>query len=197
MSGNHYSQISKTVKFPPTPPAILVGTRLDKLDSPARGQEICSSLFKQFRCLGNTVACIPVCAKDGNLSALEDCLIKTAISKQGILREKIPGSWVALDKTVCERRNLQTVRWREFMSWAGEVGIVDESKIKQAAQFLHGVGSIIYYESTYSKLGELVVLDPEYLAGRLSLIVALIGLGVMCTIVTFKVRQTNYFVHLF
>lgn len=83
------------------------------------------------------------------------------------------------------------------MSWAGEVGIVDESKIKQAAQFLHGVGSIIYYESTYSKLGELVVLDPEYLAGRLSLIVALIGLGVMCTIVTFKVRQTNYFVHLF
>ncbi|KAH3760136.1 leucinerich repeat kinase [Pelomyxa schiedti] len=168
-------QISKTVKLPPTPPVILVGTHADKLPSMEKAQSICTALYQQFKCIGSPIACIPVSAKDGDLTALEDSIIKAAITKQMILREKVPGNWIQLDKLLSvKRRTAQTVLWSEFTELAAKANINEPSKLKQAAHFLHGVGSIIYYESSYSKLGDIVILDPEYLA------------SIMSTIVTFK-----------
>ncbi|KAH3742877.1 leucinerich repeat kinase [Pelomyxa schiedti] len=168
-------QISKTVKVPPSPPVILVGTRADRLPSMEKAQSICSSLHQQFKCIGSPIACIPVDAKEGDLTCLEDAIMKVAITKHMILREKVPGNWIHLDKILTvKRRTTQTVPWGEFTELAAQADITDPSKLKQAAQFLHGVGSIIYYESSYSKLGDIVILDPEYLA------------SVMSTIVTFK-----------
>eukprot|EP01105_Mastigella_eilhardi_P017879 TRINITY_DN4121_c0_g1_i1.p1 TRINITY_DN4121_c0_g1~~TRINITY_DN4121_c0_g1_i1.p1 ORF type:complete len:1814 (+),score=437.08 TRINITY_DN4121_c0_g1_i1:50-5443(+) len=171
-------QIAKTVKSPPTPPVILVGTRADRLD-PERAREVCNNVYRQFKCLGHTLDCIPISTTskeaNNNVNLLEECIVKTAITKYMILRDKIPGTWVSLDALITEKRpGKPVVHWDEFCSWANEAGITDPAQIKQAALFLHGVGSLLYFDSKYSSLGDLVVLEPQYLA------------NLLCTIVTFK-----------
>ncbi|KAH3757190.1 leucinerich repeat kinase [Pelomyxa schiedti] len=167
-------QIARTVKQPPSPPVILVGTHAD-LCTEDSARAACQSIFKFFRCIGSLVDCIPVSTLEGKIGDLQNCIIKTSISKQMVLRERVPGSWILLDKEITRKRlTSNTLHWNEFVELANQVQIEDESKIKQAAQFLHSVGSIIFYENSYSELGKLVVLNPQYLA------------DLMCTMITFK-----------
>ncbi|KAH3756512.1 leucinerich repeat kinase [Pelomyxa schiedti] len=175
-------QIVKTVRTPPYPPIILVGTRADKLPSMERAHELCNSLLAQFKCVvqpGQVVGCIPVCAKDGDLSELLNCIIYTVHAKHSVLKERVPGSWVVLDRVLAEKRKTtQVMHWDEFNTVCKDVKVLPE-EILTATRFLHGVGSLLHFETTNSKLGEIVILDPEFLA------------GVMSTIVTFKTTMIN------
>ncbi|KAH3744221.1 leucinerich repeat kinase [Pelomyxa schiedti] len=168
-------QIMKTVKQPPNPPVILIGTHADRITPKSYVPLLCKELYGQFKCFGGVVDCIPLCTTQGDLFDLENCIIKTAVAKQMTLREKIPGSWVKLERLICEKKKKKpTVRWTKFVKWATQVQIFEPAKIKQAAHFLHGVGSLIYYDSKYSNIGDLVILDPEYLS------------SLMATLITFK-----------
>eukprot|EP01105_Mastigella_eilhardi_P027774 TRINITY_DN876_c0_g1_i1.p1 TRINITY_DN876_c0_g1~~TRINITY_DN876_c0_g1_i1.p1 ORF type:complete len:1335 (-),score=198.02 TRINITY_DN876_c0_g1_i1:3763-7671(-) len=169
-------QITKSVKSPPAPPVILVGTRADKCDS-AHARQVCNTILHQFKCLGQTLACVPISttSKDGNISELEDWIVRVAVTKYMILRDKIPGTWLLLDTTLNrEKARKQVVRWEQFVTWGRECGIRDDDELKRAAGFLHSVGTILYFDGKFSKLGQLIVLDPQYLA------------NLLCTIVTFK-----------
>ena len=71
-------QISKTVKFPPYPPVILVGTHADKCASISQAEAICRSILSQFRSIGQILDCVPL-AKDGSLTQLENAILKVRI----------------------------------------------------------------------------------------------------------------------
>ncbi|KAH3732372.1 leucinerich repeat kinase [Pelomyxa schiedti] len=167
-------QVARTVRTPPFPPVLLVGTRLDKLSSLEKAKEICSSVYSQFRHICLPIGCIPLDARDGDLEELESIICGTVIEKQALLREKVPGSWVSLDELLCDKKPVKrTLNWAEFSGFASAAG-VDQHQVKKAAEFLHEVGSVVYYDSKDSKLGEYVVLDPKYLS------------DVMITMVTIK-----------
>lgn len=57
---------------------------------------------------------------------------------------------------------------------------------KQAALFLHEVGEVVYFDSKYSSLGDLVILDPQYLSGNHSCHLIIIAEDLMKTIISFK-----------
>ncbi|KAH3743397.1 leucinerich repeat kinase [Pelomyxa schiedti] len=82
-------QIARTVKQPPSPPVILVGTHAD-LFTEESARISCQSIFKLFRCIGSLVDCVPVSTLEGKIGELQNSIIKTSISKQMLLRERVP-----------------------------------------------------------------------------------------------------------
>ncbi|KAH3744947.1 leucinerich repeat kinase [Pelomyxa schiedti] len=172
-------QIMRTVRSAPFPPIILVGTRADKLPNAEKGREICAAMCAQFRSICLIAAAVPIAAKDGDLNELEESIVQIAMQKQSLLRTRVPGNYILLDEIITEnRKTMQIVHWDEFQKWGRTVNIEDD-KIKEVALFLHGVGSILYYEAAHSQLGDYVVLHPKFLA------------DVMSTTITFKTNMIN------
>ncbi|KAH3758484.1 leucinerich repeat kinase [Pelomyxa schiedti] len=160
---NSARQLAHTVQKPPFPPVLLVGTRLDKLPRD-KARDICSGLYAQFRHICVPIGCIPLDVRGGELSELESMICATVIEKQAFLQEKVPGSWLTLDSLLNEKKSLkQTVNWSEFCALASTAR-VEPNQTKKVASFLHDIGSVVYYDSKDSNLGEYVVLNPKYLS---------------------------------
>eukprot|EP01105_Mastigella_eilhardi_P023812 TRINITY_DN606_c0_g1_i2.p1 TRINITY_DN606_c0_g1~~TRINITY_DN606_c0_g1_i2.p1 ORF type:complete len:1060 (-),score=203.79 TRINITY_DN606_c0_g1_i2:1386-4565(-) len=174
-------QIQKTARQPPGPPVILVGTRADKV-TPDAACDLCASVLQRYRFVGKVVACVPVCTLEGgDLSELVELIYKTALTRQQILRDKVPAFYIgiatALKKYQCAKKN--TVSWVEFKELCKQHGVTEDAQAKQVALFLHEVGKILYFDSKYSSLSNLVVVNPQFLA------------DIMRTIITFHFNVKN------
>lgn len=89
-----------------------------------------------------------------------------------MLRKSVSAKWIRLvdSITALVKTGVQTLDWDAFAKLASECSI-EQAEAKEAAQFLHEVGSIVYFDDPYSALGSLVVIDPQFLAQVMSTVV--------------------------
>jgi GTPase SAR1 family protein len=61
------------------------------------------------------------------------------------------------------------LHWDEWTALAVKCSIADDEQLRRATRFLHGVGSIVYFEAD-NKLGDLVIVDPQWLTKAMATI---------------------------
>ncbi|KAH3743624.1 leucinerich repeat kinase [Pelomyxa schiedti] len=164
-------QILHTSRSGPVPPVILVGTRADRLASLEQASQISEAVTTQLRCICKSmVASVVVSGKDGDLSPLEDAILRATSQKQSVLCPMVPTGYILLDELIQEKKkSLPYVNWTVFSQWASEPSVdLGSEHLKEVTSFLHSVGSIVHYDSNSSQLGDYVVLQPKFLADLMS-----------------------------
>lgn len=189
-------QISASV-FAPV--VFLVGTRKDQIpneegnpgfqDEWSYGtagnsgflQRISTQLRQKFFSSYRTIrACVFVSNNTGDsLNVLTDLLVEHTL-KQPTIKNEVPTSYLMLDRLVAKQKiDSPIVSWKNYTRWVIDAGIELQNALN-ITEFLHDVGSLIYFNDEASGLNEIVILDPQWLA------------EVMATLVTFKANFVKH-----
>lgn len=102
------------------------------------------------------------CKTNLGIDELRSRLLELAWA-QPSMGERIPASYLSLEarvKGLVAAKTLvpPTMSWREFRALATECGLADRS-VTAAAQFLHDLGSLVYFHEVRSALGRLAAAD--------------------------------------
>lgn len=161
-------------------PVVLVGTHLD---DPALTPELlqdakdkCKRFKERFTNIKD-VAYVSCLNGDG-IKELRQRLVDIAM-QQKILTNLVPQSYLSLDKLINQMKldNRPVLKWAEYSSLANKCNISDQNVLISATDFLHDVGSLIWFNQPTLK--DLVILDPQWLS------------NVMASIVSFKANWRN------
>jgi hypothetical protein len=63
-----------------------------------------------------------------------------------------------------------TLSWKDFKTMAAECGLADRS-VSAAAQFLHDLGSLVYFHEMDGDLHDVVILDPQWITDLLASVI--------------------------
>jgi hypothetical protein len=87
---------------------------------------------------------------------------------------QVPSAYLALEDVMLKRlrgdESTPVVSWRRWTRLAADAGIVDQAVLVRATEFLHQVGSLIYFAND-EKLKELVIVDPQWLTNSMATII--------------------------
>ena len=146
------------------PPIFLVGTHIDdesctdtvQLQAKARLQTLFN--FRKY----NIIDCLFISSKTGEgIKELVQSLINIG-REHHMLKQMVPSNYLVLDKLLTQERSKhQWVRWSIYLKWALQCD-VEKSNLPVTTQFLHDVGSLIYFDNP--ALRDIVILDPQWLA---------------------------------
>lgn len=148
-------------------PVILVGTHLDTKNlTPEAAEdslELVRKRYPRYRFRG-VVQVIGVSNKTGKgMPALVEALRKIFST---VSQPELPEEWVHFYeylKNTKEERGTEYVQFSQLAAWARKCGIT-ASELPQCTKFLCDVGIILHFDDTNSKLNEIVILNPQFLA---------------------------------
>jgi len=160
-------------------PIIIVGTRLD-LCPVSHAREVFLHMKEAFSQFG-VKHFVPVsCLNGRGLPELKNLLIEVAL-KQRNMGEQIPKSYLDLENLVFRKRQEllaekkpPTMRFEQFRKMAMESvsRLDDEEVVVRAMQFLHELGSMVYFNETKTGLNDTVILDPHWLTEVMATVVS-------------------------
>lgn len=156
-------------------PVLLVATHMD--DPQAMNiipdlKDRIKKLRQSYRSILRDVIYISNKTGEGH-KELKAKLIELALGHK-ILTTPVPESYVLLEKLIAKEKANQRplIMWSEFRAIAKNAHIYDDSTLRACSQFLHDVGSIIWFNQP--ELSELIILDPQWLS------------DVMASVISFK-----------
>lgn len=187
----------------PNSPCIIVGTHYDEVGEkfpPEKAEELQQTIRDRFIAitdaekmgLPRVLDSIEVSCKTGhNIKLLSNLIYDTAFSlrlpgsKEYLLQQKVPASYLALEDVVGSIANqlkmntsdpvLNADNYRELvtqeMQTRGYKGFRDNSELNQATMFLHDNGVLLHYDD--ATLRDLYFLDPQWLCDMLAHVVTI------------------------
>lgn len=156
-------------------PVVLVATHMD---DPAAQTTIpdlkdrIKKLRQSYRSIIKDVLYVSNRTGDGH-KELKAKLVELALAHK-MLTTPVPESYVLMEKLVSKEKQHQrpVLMWHEYRAIAKNAHIYDDTSLRACSQFLHDVGSLIWFNQP--DLAELVILDPQWLS------------DVMATVISFK-----------
>eukprot|EP01113_Clastostelium_recurvatum_P033783 TRINITY_DN4506_c0_g1_i4.p1 TRINITY_DN4506_c0_g1~~TRINITY_DN4506_c0_g1_i4.p1 ORF type:complete len:2236 (+),score=435.24 TRINITY_DN4506_c0_g1_i4:18-6725(+) len=156
-------------------PIILVGTHLDEVSSDRVVQIEADVMSKYGSAFPGIKGFVPVSCRHGgkNISRLLKT-VRSVAEATDSFKESLPRSFFMLDALVTAQRDMQTppvIRRSDIRALAKSC-LIDDQEIPHALLFLKELGSLLYFgeggetesgKSDPSGLGELVILDPQWL----------------------------------
>jgi serine/threonine protein kinase/GTPase SAR1 family protein len=161
-------------------PVVLVGTHLDDPLLTPELQQDARDKCKRFKERYTNIKdiCYVSCVAGDGIKELRQRLLEIAM-QQKILTNLVPQSYLTLDKVINQMKvdNRPVLKWAEYMALANKCNISDQNVLIAATEFLHDVGSLIWFNQP--SLKDIVILDPQWLS------------NVMASIVSFKANWRN------
>lgn len=156
-------------------PVVLVATHMD---DPAANtaipdfKERVKKLRQSYRSIIKDVIYVSNRTGDGH-KELKAKLVELALGHK-MLTTPVPESYVLMERLVSKEKHHQrpVLMWHEYRTIAKNAHIYDDSSLRVCSQFLHDVGSIIWFNQP--DLAEIVILDPQWLS------------DIMATVISFK-----------
>lgn len=111
------------------------------------------------------------CYDGTNIEQLSIDIINTALAEK-YMGEKIPECWLQFEdvlKKMKLKRNL--IEFSEILPISTSCGIFENSETIQAIQFLHDLGSLLYFNNEFLK--DKVVINPQYIVDVMSCLVSI------------------------
>jgi serine/threonine protein kinase len=159
--------IDATVSGTPAPPVVLVGTHRDQETvtdaSMATYRAALEDVARRFKMIQDIH--FLSCTKGTGIAQLRAAVADIAFRKK-LAGELVPSYYVDLwDAVIAWARACPFVSYEEFKSMSQECGVPEEA-LPTVLKFLHDSGRIITFQKADASRG--VVLDPAWLAGRMS-----------------------------
>ncbi|KAH3760740.1 leucinerich repeat kinase [Pelomyxa schiedti] len=155
---------------------ILVATHADKW---TEGKNLCDvhlkSLLNKYRHYGVRDIVAVSCTTGAGLPTLQALLID--LSSHPEFHRHVNTTWCRLAQVIEKSRDsCPHMRWNEFVELAKSCGFEGnlQRECESAAAFLHEMGILLHFKDPLSDLGNMVILNPQWLA------------DVMATIITTK-----------
>ncbi|KAK3598550.1 hypothetical protein CHS0354_010727 [Potamilus streckersoni] len=165
-----------------TPPVILVGTHVDKIQQESR-EEMCEKYFRHIRCeyLGIKPTIVHLADED---FALDNTVIDPKVddlkkkivqlaSNQPYWGEKIPARWLPLEERLMSLKHagVKVIAYSllEKMNEEIAVKIKSREELDLFLRFQHDIGNILYFGT--EELKEHIMLDPQWLIHALRTLV--------------------------
>jgi leucine-rich repeat kinase 2 len=123
---------------------------------------------------GNVRGVIPVsCTKRIGIPELHEKISEIA-HKHSMVNQRVPAFYLNLKDVVhrlrSEKKYAETISYPDFKRAADEI-ITKQTEFQAAVRFLHDSGILIHFNIARSKLKDLVILDPQWLANVMSSVV--------------------------
>ncbi|GFN74887.1 leucine-rich repeat serine/threonine-protein kinase 1, partial [Plakobranchus ocellatus] len=156
--------LSSVACHAPKAPILVVGTHCDKVEKGKLPMEELKRRFPQI------VGFHFVSSYSGEgIPQLTVQLVESALS-QKYMGEKIPEAWLSLEKHLDSmRRQEALLPYSKIEDEAGSAGIFDSTELVQAVQFLHDLGSLQFFNTTF--LRSHVVIVPQWIVDVMACIV--------------------------
>ncbi|KYQ94307.1 RasGEF domain-containing protein [Tieghemostelium lacteum] len=158
----------------PNSPIVLVGTHIDAFESLETVNQILETTANRFQKKFTLIqAIISVsCTTGYDVDKLKQ-LIEDIIKTQPYLKEKVPSSFFTLEEALMDskkKRNPPVMNWQEYVGLANICNLKDTVQIQRATEFLHNIGSIVYFNGSAvtSNVGKLIILDPQWIINCMS-----------------------------
>ncbi|KAL6057002.1 Myotubularin-like phosphatase domain [Balamuthia mandrillaris] len=160
-------------------PIVVVGTRQD-LASQSQVNELFLKMQSQFADFGVKKYIAVSCLTGKGLKALKDGIVELALSQRN-MGEQIPVSYLELEKVafrmkVERQKNRQppTISWPDFREevFKNVSGLTNDEELIRAAEFLHELGSLVYFHDVKTGLSDIVILDPQWLTEVMATVVS-------------------------
>eukprot|EP00960_Hanusia_phi_P006135 177040-Hanusia_phi.AAC.1 len=147
----------------PKAPILVIGTKIDEVEPPQLDTVALVAKFPQIK----GFHAVSSKSKVG-IDELKMMIVKYALLED-YMGQKVPYKWSILEQTIrSETSALQEgyVRFGTLLRWARYCAFTDED-VKDAADFLHDIGSIIRFsdaEAKLSGLDDIVITNKQWLA---------------------------------
>ncbi|GAM20898.1 hypothetical protein SAMD00019534_040730 [Acytostelium subglobosum LB1] len=156
----------------PNSPIVLVGTHIDYFEDINKVNGILESISRSFQKQFTKIqAIISVsCTTGYDVDRLRQ-LIEDIVKSQPILRTKIPSSFFTFEEALLEAKKKRIppiMNWQEYINLANICNLKDSVKIQRATEFLHNIGSIMYFNDPNSTVGKMVILDHQWIINCLT-----------------------------
>ncbi|EGC32773.1 cGMP binding protein with small GTPase-serine/threonine kinase-dep-rasgef-gram-and two cGMP binding domains [Dictyostelium purpureum] len=156
----------------PNSPIVLVGTHIDEFENLNVVNAVLESVASRFqKRFSNIQAIISVsCTTGYDVDKLRQ-LIEEIIKAQPYLKEKVPSSFFTLEEALIEvkkKRIPPVMMWQEYINLANICNLKDSVQIQRATEFLHNIGSIVYFNDLNSSVGKMVILDQQWIINCMS-----------------------------
>ncbi|KAM9957201.1 hypothetical protein ACTFIW_008941 [Dictyostelium discoideum] len=157
----------------PNSPIVLVGTHIDAFENLNVVNAVLESVASRFqKRFTNIQAIISVsCTTGYDVDKLRQ-LIEDIIKTQPYLKEKVPSSFFTLEEALIEvkkKRIPPVMMWQEYINLANICNLKDSVQIQRATEFLHNIGSIVYFNDLNSStVGKMVILDQQWIINCMS-----------------------------
>lgn len=156
-------------------PVVLVATHMDDPNAESTIPDLkdrVKKLRQSYRSLIKEVIYVSNRTGDGH-KELKAKLVELALAHK-MLTTPVPESHVLMERLVSKEKHHQrpVLMWHEYRAIAKNAHIYDDSSLRACSQFLHDVGSIIWFNQP--DLAEIVILDPQWLS------------DIMATVISFK-----------
>jgi GTPase SAR1 family protein len=166
--------IEQSVQYSSSPPIVLVGTHRD---DPSVTEARLAAIHAELEVVARKCRLIKdilfvSCTKGTNIQQLKGTLMQVSVSARLAL-EPVPRFYVDLWEALTEA-SMETpfCSFKEYRDMAQNLGVPMEA-FNVVTRFLHDVGRLIYFGSSDSQqLSDTVVLDPGWLAARMSDIIS-------------------------
>ncbi|XP_013415785.1 uncharacterized protein LOC106177527 isoform X2 [Lingula anatina] len=150
----------------PKAPILVVGTHLDevsKVEIPVEEMQEKYSQIKGFHFVSSH--------SGQGIPVLQDQLLDVTLA-QSYMGEQIPKAWLNLEREILKLRSTQSVVKYDDIQTLSQTrtGIFDESELSQAVQFLHDLGSLQHFDSSFLKSH--VVINPQWIVDVMSCVVS-------------------------
>jgi len=160
----------------PEAPVILLGSHLDKIKSKRKLRAV-NKVIKPLLINFPTVALntdanlhfFPISNKDGRGIELVRQTIEKKTKNQEFVSRMVPSRWMqCYDKLMKGERNWLLLE--EVQNSASSVGINESSEVSLMLNFFHELGVILHISSTEA-LAKMVILNPQWLVDKISLVI--------------------------
>ncbi|KAK3098126.1 hypothetical protein FSP39_016400 [Pinctada imbricata] len=151
----------------PKAPILIIGTHCDKVTKSSLPQQELKKAFPQIR----DFYFVSSYTGEG-ISNLQNVL-KTVALEQKYMGEKVPEAWLELERKIMKYREgpkkVDLLPWTEVEEEADTCGILDPVEMIQAIEFLHDLGSVIFFNTEF--LRGYVVIYPQWIVDVMACIV--------------------------
>eukprot|EP01132_Coremiostelium_polycephalum_P002390 gene2390-2955_t len=159
----------------PNSPIILVGTHIDAFTDLNTVNSILETIASRFQKKFSSIqAIISVsCTTGYDVDKLKQ-LLEDIIKTQPYLKEKVPSSFFTLEEALLEvkkKRIPPVMMWQEYINLANICNLKDSVQIQRATEFLHNIGSIVYFNDLNSTVGKMVILDQQWIINCMSALI--------------------------
>eukprot|EP01087_Luapelamoeba_hula_P012480 TRINITY_DN3484_c0_g1_i2.p1 TRINITY_DN3484_c0_g1~~TRINITY_DN3484_c0_g1_i2.p1 ORF type:complete len:2043 (+),score=287.04 TRINITY_DN3484_c0_g1_i2:206-6334(+) len=160
-------------------PIVVVGTRQD-LCAAGHVKEVFMKMKDTFSPFGVKHYLAVSCLNGRSLPELRNLILEIAL-KQRTMGEQIPKSYLELEQLVAKKRQEMsdekkppTMKYEQMRTMAIESvsRLEDEETLVRALQFLHELGSVVYFSDPRSGLSDIVILDPNWLTEMMATVVS-------------------------
>ncbi|KAF2072479.1 hypothetical protein CYY_006211 [Polysphondylium violaceum] len=160
------------VSVSPNSPIVLVGTHIDNFENMNVVNAVLESVASRFqKRFSNIQAIISVSCTTGYDVDKLKTLVEDIIKSQPYLKEKVPSSFFTLEEALLEvkkKRIPPVMMWQEYINLANICNLKDAVQIQRATEFLHNIGSIVYFNDINSTVGKMVILDQQWVINCMS-----------------------------